>query len=123
LSDPASETSRHEITNTTAVPRINLPVQRTTPMNETDYRADALARGFAEPVAKSWSAGHSTDTHAHDKSAYLLITEGTARLGVETAAGMVSTNLGPGSTIEVPAGCRHFEQAGDAPVKFLAALK
>ena len=64
-----------------------------------------------------------TDTHTHDQSAYLLITEGTATLGVETAAGMVSTNLGPGSTIEVPAGCRHFEQAGAAPVKFLAALK
>jgi mannose-6-phosphate isomerase-like protein (cupin superfamily) len=111
------------MTDTIAVPDVNPPVQRTTPMNETDYRADALARGFAEPVAKSWSAGHSTDTHAHDKSAYLLITEGTAKLGVETAAGMVSTNLGPGSTIEVPAGCRHFEQAGETPVKFLAALK
>jgi quercetin dioxygenase-like cupin family protein len=92
-------------------------------MTENDYRADALAKGFGEPVAKSWSAGHSTNTHTHDQSAYLLITEGTATLGVETAAGMVSTNLGPGSTIEVPAGCRHFEQAGAAPVKFLAALK
>jgi quercetin dioxygenase-like cupin family protein len=92
-------------------------------MTENDYRADARSKGFGEPVAKSWSAGHSTDTHAHDQSAYLLITEGTATLGVETAAGMVSTNLGPGSTIEVPAGCRHFEQAGVAAVKFLAALK
>ena len=92
-------------------------------MTENDYRADALAKGFWEPVAKSWSAGHRTDTHTHDQSAYLLITEGTATLGVETAAGMVSTNLGPGSTIEVPAGCRHFEQAGAAPVTFLAALK
>ena len=123
MPDPASEASPREMIDTIAMPGNILPVKRTTRMNETDYRADALAKGFGEPLAKSWSAGHSTDTHAHDQSAYLLITEGTATLGVETVAGMVSTNLGPGSTIEVPAGCRHFEQAGEGPVKFLAALK
>jgi quercetin dioxygenase-like cupin family protein len=92
-------------------------------MTENDYRSDALSKGFGEPIAKGWNAGHSTDTHSHDQSAYLLITEGTATLGVETAAGMVSTNLEPGSTIEVPAGCRHFERAGAGPVMFLVATK
>lgn len=92
-------------------------------MNEERYRGDATARGYGEPMLKSWDAGHCTDVHTHDRSAYLLITQGTATLGVETAAGMVSTTLEAGSTIEVPAGCRHFEQAGSAAVRFLAATK
>lgn len=92
-------------------------------MHENDYRADAASKGYGEPVAKSWAAGHSNELHTHDQSAYLLILEGTATLGIDTAAGLVSTSLQAGSTIEVPAGCRHFEQAGCLPVKFLAAKK
>jgi quercetin dioxygenase-like cupin family protein len=92
-------------------------------MHETDFRTDAANKGYGEPVAKSWAAGHSNELHTHDRSAYLLITEGTATLGIDTAAGLVSTKLEPGSTIEVPAGCRHFERASDIPVKFLAATK
>ena len=92
-------------------------------MTENDYRKDASAKGYGQPIAKSWDVGYRTDTHAHDQAAYLLITEGTATLGVKTAAGMVATSLEPGSTIEVPAGCQHFEQAGAVPVKFLVATK
>ena len=84
---------------------------------------DAAARGYGEPISKTWDPSHSNDLHTHDKSAYLLIQEGTATLGVETAAGVVSTTLAAGSTIEVPAGCRHFEKASAGPVKFLAATK
>lgn len=92
-------------------------------MTENDYRSDAAARGYEEPVLKTWNSGHSTDIHTHEKSAYLLIKDGTATLGVETAAGMVSTTLAAGSTIEVPAGCQHFEQATDVAVQFLVATK
>lgn len=92
-------------------------------MTENDYRNDAAARGYGKPIAKIWDVGYHTDTHTHDQTAYLLVTEGTATLGVETTAGMVATNLEAGSTIEVPAGCHHFEQAGAAPVKFLVATK
>lgn len=92
-------------------------------MNENEYRGDAAAKGYGEPITKTWDASHSNDLHTHEKSAYLLIQEGNATLGVETAAGLVSTTLAAGSAIEVPAGCRHFEQSGGAPVTFLVASK
>ena len=92
-------------------------------MTENEYRQDAAAKGYGEPIVKTWEGNHSNDVHTHDMSAYLLIQEGAAILGVETAAGLVSTTLAAGSTIEVPAGCRHFESAGGSAVKFLAATK
>ena len=92
-------------------------------MTENDYRTNAAARGYSKPIAKTWDAGHSNELHTHDQTAYLLITEGTATLGISTAAGLVSTNLEAGSTIEVPAGCHHFERAEEAPVTFLVATK
>ena len=92
-------------------------------MTEEDYRKDAAVKGYAEPVDKTWDATHSNELHTHEQSAYLLIKAGTATLGVDTTAGLVSTTLEPGSTIEVPAGCRHFEQAGATAVQFLVATK
>ena len=79
--------------------------------------------GPMPPIEKTWPGGHANEMHTHEQSAYLLITSGSATLGVETAGGVVSTRLEPGSTIEVPAGCRHFEQACDAAVTFLVATK
>ena len=92
-------------------------------MTEDEYRRDALAKGYIEPIQKTWDTDHSNELHTHEQSAYLLIKEGTVTLGVDTSAGVVSTTLEPGSTIEVPAGCRHFEHAGGAVVHFLVATK
>lgn len=92
-------------------------------MTEEEYRRDALAKGYIEPIQKTWGADHGNELHTHEQSAYLLIKEGTATLGVDTSVGVVSTTLAAGSTIEVPAGCRHFEQAGGAAVRFLVATK
>lgn len=92
-------------------------------MTEEQYRKEALAKGYIEPVQKTWDTGHSNELHTHEQSAYLLIQEGTATFGVDASAGVVSRTLEPGCTIEVPVGCRHFEQAGAVPVKFLVATK
>ena len=82
----------------------------------TFYAATEAVTG---DVAHNWS-----DTNGDGQVEDLSVGTGISMYSmVGTAGGMVSTRLEPGSTIEVPAGCRHFEQACDAAVTFLVATK
>jgi hypothetical protein len=92
-------------------------------MTEDDFRRDAAAKGYAEPVEKTWDAGQLNSGHTHEHTLYLRIATGTMILGIETDAGLVTTSLTPGGTIDVPADCHHSEQAGPEGVTFLVASK
>lgn len=88
-------------------------------MDEQGYRADARARGFEEPVAKTWDAGLVNDTHTHDADLFLLIRAG--EMVVECGGG--SRLCRPGDTILVAGREPHVERVGPAGVTFLVARR
>ncbi len=89
-------------------------------MTEDEYRADALAKGYDEPNAKSLDAGWAVDEHTHDRSFYLLITGGEVKVACD---GGPEQTYRTGDTIVVEAHQPHTEYAGPEGVQFLVAGK
>ena len=92
-------------------------------MTEDHYRRDLAAKGYADPVEKTWEAGLFNDTHDHAQALYLRIATDEMTLEVEGENGSRKVTIGPGETIEVPGGCRHSERAGPQGVTFLVASR
>lgn len=90
-------------------------------MTRDEYLKDAAARGYAEPVEKSWEAGRVNAMHTHDGALYLLGLEGEMTVAYDDGA--PTDTLTPGATVEVPGGVVHEERAGPAGVRFLVAVR
>lgn len=88
-------------------------------MTLEDYRADLKAKGYAEPVEKSWEPHRLNDTHTHDVDLYLFILEGE----ITVSGPGYATTCRPGDTVEVPGTEDHVEQVGEPGVRFLVASR
>lgn len=93
-------------------------------MTEDEYRDDLRAKGYADPIKKTWEAGLTNAEHQHPHALYLWISAGEMTLETRGARGAVETViLGPSETIEVPALANHVERAGASGVTFLVARR
>ena len=88
-------------------------------MTEQDYRRQAAAEHFAEPVLVQRDASYSLGEHDHPFEAFALIFEGEITLQV----GGVRTTYGPGETFRLAPHTPHHEAAGPQGVRYLSARK
>ena len=86
---------------------------------EADFRAQATAQGFPEPMPAPRAALLNNDTHTHDFTAFIIVLDG--EFTVTTDAG--ATTYGPGETFTIVAGTPHAERAGSAGANLLIARR
>jgi hypothetical protein len=92
-------------------------------MTEEDFRAAVAAKGYGEPIEKIRQAGLFNDSHAHEFSLFLYITEGMMTLDVDGPKGFEIKVCRPSETIEISAEVLHTEGVGDDGVTYLVARK
>lgn len=92
-------------------------------MNEDEYQAAVIEKGYADPIQKVWDAGHINHPHTHDVALYLFIQAGEMAVDVETDGHVDRKTCNAGDTIEVPAGVVHTERVSGRGVRFLVAQK
>lgn len=88
-------------------------------MQEQEFRAQAKADGYDEPIEKTWEANLKLDMHTHDFSAMLYILEGEFIIVREDSR----TSYGPGEHCQLDAGIRHTETTGDSGARGLVSRK
>jgi quercetin dioxygenase-like cupin family protein len=88
-------------------------------MTLDEFRRDAAAGGFADPVDVTRDPDCVMGDHEHPFDAFALITQGDITLEV---AG-VQTRYGVGDFFRLPAGTRHAERTGPQGVHYLAARR
>ncbi|MEK9673159.1 MAG: hypothetical protein VW268_11760 [Rhodospirillaceae bacterium] len=95
-----------------------------TAITEQSYRTLAEAKGYGDPMQKTWEAGLYNEPHTHDVALYLWIISGDLTLELADDTGALDlTTIGPGETIEVLANLLHTERPGADGVSFLVARK
>lgn len=88
-------------------------------MNEAEFRARAIASGFADFQHKEYSSDTDVPMHAHAFSVTLLVMDGEFSLQY---ADSKSTFL-PGECCDLPATVLHAERAGPSGARVLLAKK
>lgn len=88
-------------------------------MNESEFRAGAIADGYADFQTREYSSGHDVPLHTHDFSVRLLVTDGEFSLQYVDSK---ETFLA-GECCELAAGVVHAERAGATGAKVLLSKK
>ena len=89
-------------------------------MNESDFRIEAIARGYSEPRFKEFEPNLFSEMHGHDFAVFGLVTRGVLRLGYEDGSEAV---FNVGEYCELPAGKIHSERTGsDGATFYLATM-
>lgn len=91
----------------------------TTPSSFDDFRANALAAGFAEVLERTWAPDTVVAAHTHPFDAKAWIVQGEMWLTVAGA----TRHLRPGEGFELPAGTVHDERYGPQGATYWVARR
>ncbi|MCU0968659.1 MAG: AraC family ligand binding domain-containing protein [Rubrivivax sp.] len=83
------------------------------------FRADALARGFTEVLARTWAPGTVLDTHTHPFAVDAVMTAGELWLTIDGR----TRHLRPGDRFTLDADVPHAERYGDAGATYWVARR